>query len=405
MKRYFNNYILIIFSLLPISFIIGPSVSLLNILIIDLTFVIFLIYKNEKFFQKSSEVKYFFILFIYLVFNTLVSLDYSLSLQRNLGFLRIILLFMAFNYFLKDKKILNKVFVSWCLIFLTITFDVFFESIFQKNILGFSSEFGGRIVSFFRNEPIIGGYINAFYLILIGFLFNKYEEKKYLILILSIIILSAVILTGERSNSIKAFIGFIIFFIIYQKFTNKFKFFSVIILTISILIFILNHSYLKHRFVDQIKALVTVEGNPYTPIYKSGLKVFYNNPILGVGNKNYRVETCKNLFVEEDYICQTHPHQVYIEFLAEHGILGSFIIFYLLYKLIFSKIKLAFSSQNYIQIGAGIYLILVFFPLIPSGAFFSDYLLSLFAINLSIFYCSNLKMNIFTKNDKNLWGR
>lgn len=402
MKRYFNNYILIIFSLLPISFVIGPSVSLLNILIIDLTFIIFLIYTNEKFFQKSSEVKYLFILFFYLVFNTLVSLDYSLSLQRNLGFFRIILLFMAFNYFLKDKKILNKVFVSWCLIFLIITFDVFFEFIFQKNILGFSSEFGRRIVSFFRNEPIVGGYINAFYLILIGFLFNKYEEKKYLILILSIIILSAVILTGERSNSIKAFVGFIIFFIIYQKFTIKFKFFSVIIITISILIFILNHSYLKNRFVDQIKALVTVEGNPYTPIYNSGLKVFYNNPILGVGNKNYRVETCENLFVEEDYICQTHPHQVYIEFLAEHGILGSIIIFYLLYKLIFSKIKLAFSSQNYIQIGAGIYLILVFFPVIPSGAFFSDYLLSLFAINLSIFYCSNLKMNIFTKNDKNL---
>lgn len=402
MKRYFNNYILIIFSLLPISFIIGPSVSLLNILIIDLTFIIFLIYKNEKFFQKSSEVKYLFILFFYLVLNTLVSLDYSLSLQRNLGFFRIILLFMAFNYFLKDKKILNKVFVSWCLILLIITFDVFFEFIFQKNILGFSSEFGRRIVSFFRNEPIVGGYINAFYLILIGFLFNKYEEKKYLILILSIIILSAVILTGERSNSIKAFVGFIIFFIIYQKFTIKFKFFSVIIITISILIFILNHSYLKNRFVDQIKALVTVEGNPYTPIYNSGLKVFYNNPILGVGNKNYRVETCKNLFNEEDYICQTHPHQVYIEFLAEHGILGSFIIFYLLYKLIFSKIKLAFSSLNYIQIGAGIYLILVFFPLIPSGAFFSDYLLSLFAINLSIFYCSNLKMNIFTKNYKNL---
>ena len=28
-------------------------------------------------------------------------------------------------------------------------------------------------------------------------------------------------------------------------------------------------------------------------LYKSGIHVFNNNPWLGVGNKNYRVETCK----------------------------------------------------------------------------------------------------------------
>ena len=45
----------------------------------------------------------------------------------------------------------------------------------EKNILGYgdlNGPHGERIVSLFKNEPIVGGYINAFYLIIVGYLFN-----------------------------------------------------------------------------------------------------------------------------------------------------------------------------------------------------------------------------------------
>ena len=61
----------------------------------------------------------------------------------------------------------------------------------------------------------------------------------------------------------------------------------------------------------------------------------------------------------------------------------------------FSKIIKVFRYDNYIQIGSLIYLIFIFLPLIPSGAFFSDHMLTLFVINLSILYSSNKKLNIF----------
>ena len=35
-----------------------------------------------------------------------------------------------------------------------------------------------------------------------------------------------------------------------------------------------------------------LEHSLYIKLYKSGIYVFKNNPWLGVGNKNYRVETC-----------------------------------------------------------------------------------------------------------------
>ena len=134
--------------------------------------------------------------------------------------------------------------------------------------------------------------------------------------------------------------------------------------------------------------------NIYLLLYTSGFEVFKNNKLLGVGNKNYRVETCKPENVNM-YTCNTHPHQIYLEFLSEHGIFGTIFIFFILYKLIFSKIWTTLKQDNYIKLGALIYMIFVFTPIIPSGAFFSDYLLTIFCLNLSIFYALDKKLNIF----------
>ena len=35
-----------------------------------------------------------------------------------------------------------------------------------------------------------------------------------------------------------------------------------------------------------------LDNSIYITLYKSGLYVFKNNPWFGVGNKNYRIETC-----------------------------------------------------------------------------------------------------------------
>ena len=51
-----------------------------------------------------------------------------------------------------------------------------------------------------------------------------------------------------------------------------------------------------------------------------------NYPILGVGNKNYRVETCSKQSLIYDCYYTTHPHQIYFEFLSEHGLVGTAIL-------------------------------------------------------------------------------
>jgi len=162
---------------------------------------------------------------------------------------------------------------------------------------------------------------------------------------------------------------------------------------------LLNSSFLKLRFINQIKSSLGNE-SIYFKLYHSGFQVFKNYKVFGVGNKNYRIETCKQNYEEvvknnNRYICTTHPHQIYFDFLSEHGLLGTLILMFIFYHLIFSKVKETYLKRNYLQLGSLIYLIFVFTPIIPSGAFFNNYTLTIFIINLSIFYSSGNNLNIF----------
>ena len=271
--------------------------------------------------------------------------------------------------------------------------------------MGFDGkQYGTRLVSFFKDEPIVGGYLNGFYLLIAGFLMMELKNKNYVLLFLILILfLIAIVLTGERSNSIKAFLGLMFFILLIKSFNFKKKITFISTTIILIFILIVSTDYLKQRFDRHIQKLLVDNNNVYLQLYTSGFQVFKNNKLLGVGNKNYRIETCKEKnenysYNTDKYQCNTHPHQIYLELLSEHGIIGTFVILFILYKLIFSKIWITIKQSNYIQLGALLYMIFVFTPVIPSGAFFNNHLITIFFTNFSLFYALDRKLNIF-KND------
>ena len=410
MTKKINKYIYIfLVSLIPISIIIGSAISLINILLISTTAIFLIILSKKRYFFKNIEILIFIILFIYLLFNTYISIDYNYSLTRNFGFLRFILFFIAINYFFYKIKDFDKFFTFWIIVIFTIIFDSYIEFIFGQNLLGFGDEkhvYIDRIVSFFKDEPIVGGFLNGFFFLILGYLFKYNYFKKYNYLICFIVVslfLICIFITGERSNTIKAVIGLSIFFILNKEFKFKHKIFLMISFFIIAFLLISSSSYLKNRYIDNIISPILkadtrekfLEDNIYFKHYRSGYAVFKNYPIFGVGNKNYRIETRNNQFTKEKYIPDTHPHQVYFEFLSEHGIIGTFILLSSFLFLIFKNIKICLISKNYLQLGAFAFLITNFLPIVPSGSFFSDFNITIFFINLSIYYACNPNSNIF----------
>ena len=413
-----TNIPTILFSVLPISIIIGPTFSLINTVLFSLCFIIIYFSKNDIKINDFKPILLLFVLYLYLIINSLISIDITSGIYRNVGFIRFILFFLMINYifFINEKD--SIIFKIWAIIFFIVLIDVYIERFTGSNIFGFGKleingvpqPYADRIISFFRTEPIAGAYLCGFCFIVIGYIFNFLKSQKnlkifgFLILLLC---LFGVILTGERSNGLKAIIGFIIFIFMidYVKFRSKIiiflSIFTIFFLTINL------SDYIKLRYVGQFLSEIKtedqrekfLENSLYIKLYKSGFHVFKNNPWFGVGNKNYRIETCdkKKNFIYKEYHCLTHPHQVYIEMLSEHGIVGTIIILSIIFYLMFRIIRKIIISRNFTQAGCFVYLLINFIPMLPSGAFFNNFNITLFMINFSLLYAVNKETNIFSK--------
>ena len=268
MSKLINTYFLILFSFIPISLVLGATISLVNILIIDISFLILIFFYKEFTFIRSKPFIILLFIYLYLIINNFFSINPELGFFRSFGFVRVIILFLAINFFFKDKIFLKKVFKFWTIFLCLIIFDIFWESYFGVNVIGYGEEYGRRIVSFFKDEPVVGGYLNAFYLIIKGFLFSFYDKENSLkIFLLSLIFFIAIFLTGERSNSIKAFIGIITFYFFLNNFKRSQKIIFFLFTLSIIVILTFNLDFLKHRFVEQPKSFLSAN-NIYFKLHK-----------------------------------------------------------------------------------------------------------------------------------------
>lgn len=401
-----NNLSFFLLAFLPLSIILGPSISLINVILINIFLVI--IFYKFKFFEifKNFDLRVLFFIYLYLIFNSFISIDYEIGLARNLGFLRFLGLFIFINYFFYKNRYSENLYLYWLSIITVVLVDVYIEYFSGSNIFGWGGEgepYANRIVSFFKNEPISGAFLSGFILMIFGYLLIKFREKKIIPLIFILISLFGVFITGERSNTIKLIIGITLMLLFLDFFKTKIKLTILLLLIIILSITLSQSNYLKNRYLGQFLSHLKskeninefVDKNIYFQLYKSGISVFKNYPFFGVGNKNYRVETCENQKLNKNYKCITHPHQIYIELLSEHGLFGTVILLGIIFLLMFKILRNLFISKNYIQLGTFLFLLTVFTPLLPSGSFFGDFNATIFWINFSIMFACTKETNIF----------
>ena len=177
MTNKFNKIFFIFFSILPLSIIAGSTVSLINLfLLIILYCYIFFDQQHYKIFKNNTVLRLLIFIYLYLIFNSIISIKYEIGIIRNLGFIRLILFFILINYFFYNYPKNYKIFNIWSLIILIFVFDVYLERFSGTNIFGWGAieingilqPSGNRVVSFFKDEPIAGAYLNAFIFFLFG---------------------------------------------------------------------------------------------------------------------------------------------------------------------------------------------------------------------------------------------
>jgi O-antigen ligase len=397
---------LILLATFPLALIIGNFFINLYIVLFSISF--FKHFKTNK--SIFRDLVYYLLVFFFI--SLLINIFFSLNIENS--YPRVIKIFFIICFIFEIKRLIQKydnthiqnVYKFWFLIFLVLSIDVLFEATFGYNIVGNKSYMPGRIASFFGDELIIGAFYHGFVLFFISYLIKKKIKNHFLIFSIIIIFLIS-FLIGERSNFFKLFISVLFFTAFAMNINYKIKIISLLAVILTLSAFLnLNNSY-KIRYFDQIKILLSKNGysnylkkSQYGAHRDVSMKIFREYFIFGVGIKNFRHESGKKYYENQEYLLTdlrqaTHPHQIHHEFLSETGVFGysCFLIF------ILSSIYLGFKSylktKNLYQLSAIIFIITSLLPLLPSGSFLSTYVSGIFWLNFAIMnsYIQQTKLN------------
>ena len=392
--------------LFPIFLITGNL--LINFFYISIS-IISLLNLNQKNYFFNSNIFYLLVFFfIYLSINLSFSVNFYNSYPRVIKFLLIILFAKEIsNLVSKEEAYFDKITKFWTIVYFVITIDIIFEFLFGFNTLGFKSYLEGRVASFFGDELVVGTFYHFFSLVVLSFfLKNKYSNLWVVTLIILIISISFII--GERANFIRLFFSVALFVFLILK-INLIKKISIILLTLSIMgtIFLTNES-LKERYYNQINIIYSIDG--FKKYYKESLygahqdaayKIFQNNILFGVGLKNFRDESKKDIYENPDFKltkgrATTHPHQIHLELLSETGLFGYISFMILILSSIVISVKNYLIYKNPYQLSALIYIISCLIPLVPTGSLFSTFFGGIFwfGFGLMISFNKNSKLKV-----------
>jgi O-antigen ligase len=406
-NNYLKNISLFLIILLPIGLLVGSGVSLTIEILITIFFLIICFNTKKFYFFKNNFFWLLFLVWIILLLNLLLSENILISFNRNFFFFKNIILIFAIVFFLKKEKNLNLIFIVYSIITIIVTFDIFWEYINGKNILGFNSSDPTRISSFLGDELKIGHFILGFSFISIGFYLDKYYQKKsnnYKIFsfILIFFFFISLLLTGERANSMRGAFIMTLFFILSRNsiFQHK-KIFVMIIILLSICVYFFSEK-IKLRFdviLDPTKNIGVLEAfreTQHAAHYYTAISIFKKYPFFGIGNKNFRFECSKDEYKNDAYKrtserCSTHPHQIYFEFLSEHGLFGTITIMSVFLFILFKSFKIYLKNKNSVHLASILYISSQFLPFIPSGSFFTSWSASIFWLNFAILILYNKK--------------
>jgi O-antigen ligase len=417
-----NNYPIYLFILIPFSLVF--SIFITEIILIVLT--IFFLKKNntnlKSLFWTDTIIKLILIFYLITIISSLYNYNNLEIFLKNIAYIRFLFYALSISWVLKEYYVSKKYFLySLISIYFLLFFGSIYEFILKKTCVtvvnGDVPIFYGdfffcsknlfignlirfdRISSFFGDEMIVGSFISRLFPLIIYLIYQNLKNENYknhVFFLITFITTVTTILSGERVSLFYLFL----FFLIILIFLNfKFKMLSLsffLILTFSIVFLF---PTLKERIIKQTFSQIFFEDKKITFFsiqHEShaiaAIKIFKDNPSLGIGPKNFRFECKKKDYDISEFSCTTHPHNFYIQLLSETGFLGIVIPLIFLFcilkfyiKIFFKNISNKLHDTDVMKICFYSSFLFSIFPLIPTGNIFNNWLSIIFYLPLGFF--------------------
>ncbi len=408
-QHYRYNFFFILLCLYPWALISGPFLSDLITTILCFYIIFKSILEKDFSYLKKIYFVYFILFCLYIIFNSLIIGEKFLSIKSAIFYFRFGFFALAVAYILKiNKHELKTFFYSIFFALLLLIVDSVFQKLFGFNLIGIELNHPVRVSSFFGEELILGSYVVKILPIILAFLFYlNFKKNNIYSLIIVFISIFPIILSAEKTATASLMIFLIIYLMIFDTSSESFKMFgettlkrklffifSIIFLLFSLVSF---NKGIQDRLV--FKAISnSIHGKYlYSQVhdahFKTAYKMFIDKPIFGHGPKMFRVKCSDEKYKVNEYSCSTHPHNFYLQLLAEAGLVGIFFLFlfYISIFIIFIRSLLHYFKlkKNYIpQILITSSLLITFLPIATSGNFFNNWIscINFFSAGILIFF-------------------
>jgi O-antigen ligase len=386
---------------LPTLLITGPFLSDLAISICGLLFLINSFRIDLRKYYNNKLVKFLIIFYFVIVISSLTSQYELFSLKSSFFYFRFMVFALSVFYLIDtNKNFLKYFFLSLSFSYFILVFDGYYQYFFHENLIGLIPQKdanGPRISSFFGSELILGSYLSRLFPLYFGLFvyFAKEMNNKYFILhfVFFCLIYILVFITGERTSFFILNLS-LIFFIFLINDLKKYFFLIIIILIsfFSVTLYFkpeIGNRMIKYTF-NQFKPennKIVIFSEMHTAHYKTAIKMFLDNKILGIGPNNFRKRCAEKKYETLAFddsgsditnSCSTHPHNTYLQLIAETGIIGFSLIIFLFISLTILSLKIFFKINGLKLNNFTISLIGSFvvnlFPIMPSGNFFNNYI-------------------------------
>jgi O-antigen ligase len=410
-----NFLVLLIF---PVLLILGKDFVNIGVIYFTLSCIILIYCKKVNLFSKTENIL-FGVFFSYILLNSLFNYNNFENVLKSFALFRFIFFSTALVYVLKNLSLNNKIILKYVYTFVIffVFIDIIYQYSFGIDLFGYGPgmcENGSclRYQGVFGKELIAGSFFAYFALVVTLFLFQK-NILDLLFLILGV----AIIITGDRSP----FIAYIIFWFSYILISNSDYKKKLLLLLSSLIIFFLIVSFFSSSqkryigFLQDIKYsgnensssfkdinnfFNDLKDSPWGKHYQVAWAMFLDKPLTGHGYNSFQIKCKKyeeltNTNSGKFKGCSNHPHNAFLEILAEQGLIG-FLILNAIIFYIFNKIlKLKFKNQE-IKIKfilSGVLFLCFYFPLKPTGSLFSVWLgsVTFFVYSFYLFFLDRNK--------------
>lgn len=323
--------------LLPISFFAGKAVIDVNMILLGLVMLVHSATHRDWHWVKLPWVMALGIFWFYMVARAGFSEHSEKALTSALIWVRYPLFMIAIYVFLKEQKTLHLFLTSLAASLSFVVFNIVLQYFTGSDLFGngYSTNIESIRLTAVTGKPNVGLHLAWVALpamvaaVLAALHCRIHIIWKMILLIAPLILVVATYMTAERMATLS--IGFgagLMMLYFFARGKRIVALLSMVSLILVLLAAYFSSETLRLNVARTVAVISDFENTSYGRIMINGLGIFLENPVFGVGVREYRYHCTEGGFAVEK-ICNEdgiseflHPHNIYVEILAELGAVG-----------------------------------------------------------------------------------